>query len=437
MRALWMLPLALAVAAPGCAEPERGDRGAWRGSAAELSASKPEALPADAGLAELLDYAARRNPGVQAARARWQAAIERAPQMRSLPDPQLMYEYWGMERSKQQMLTLGQTIPWPGKLMLAGSQAEKEAQAEFQRYQIARLALAYRVKNAWFELWYLARALEIARENVELARSVEETVRTRYQAAVAAFADMLKAQVELARREDLVKDLEAMKSPTAARLNAALDRPAEAPLPPARNAPADERLAASDAEVLAALAEASPELLAMNAEVAAARDARALARRGPIPDLMLKAGPMVMEQQGMDSQSGVQVGVGLTIPLWFGKYRALRREADAKLAAAEFSRREAGNRLASDAKMALFALRDADRKASLYRDVILPRAEQAMAAALAAYQAGKTPFVEVIDAQRMLIEFRLELARTQANREKALAELEMLAGRELPKETKP
>ena len=429
-----ILPVALAA---GCS----GDRdqpephGVYRISLPP--ARSPEALPASATLADYLKYAEVRNPGVQAAYQRGQAAKERAPQMRALPDPLLMYEYWGLQDTQQQMLTVGQTIPWPGKLMLAGSQAEKEAQAEYQRYQIARLALAYRVKNAYFEHWYLARAMEIAKENAELARGIEATARTRYQAALAEFADVIKAQVELSRMEDMVKELEAMRGPTIARLNAELDRPAEAPLPAPQQAPPEERLAVSETEVLSLLEQASPELAAMDAEVAAARDSVALAKRGPIPDLMLKAGAMTMKQDGMERDDGPQLGVGITLPLWFGKYRAMRREAGARLSAAEFSRRDTANRLGSDAKMALFGLRDADRKASLYRDTILPRAEQGLSAAHASYKAGKLPFIELVDAQRVLIQFRLDLARTLANRAQRLAEVEMLAGRELPKEAVP
>jgi cobalt-zinc-cadmium efflux system outer membrane protein len=435
----WSVLMSLGLLA-GCAGGRESSEppSSRRASQTTARASRPpEELPANAGLDSLLGYAEDRNPGVQAAKARWHAAQARAPQERSLPDPQLMYEYWGLDRTKQQMLTVGLTVPWPGKLMLAGSAAEKEAEAERHRYQAARLVLAYRLKNAYFEHWYLARAIEIAKENAELAGSIEETARTRYKAAAAEFADVIKAQVELARMEDMVKELEAMRGPTIARLNAELDRPAEAPLPAPTQAPPEDRLAISDAEVLAMLEQASPELAAMDAEVAAARDAVALAKRGPIPDLMLKAGAMTMKQDGMERDDGPQLGVGITIPLWFGKYRAMRREADAKLSAAEFSRRDAANRLGSDAKMALFGLRDADRKAGLYRDVILPRAEQALSAAHVSYRAGKLPFAELIDSQRVLIQFRLDGARAVANRAQRLAEVEMLAGRELPKEPVP
>jgi outer membrane protein TolC len=84
--------------------------------------------------------------------------------------------------------------------------------------------------------------------------------------------------------------------------------------------------------------------------------------------------------------------------------------------------------------MTLFSLRDADRKVGLYREAIIPRAEQAAAAALAGYRAGRVQLADLVDAERVLIQFRLDYARTVANRAQRLAELEMMVGRALPAE---
>jgi outer membrane protein TolC len=352
--------------------------------------------------------------------------------MRALPDPQLMYEVTDMPDAREQMIALSQTVPWPGKLVIGGRVAEGEAEAGLRRYEAARLALTYRVKSAYYEQWYLGRAIAVARENLDLTRAAEATVRTRYRAAAAEYADLLKAQVEVARNEDGLRELEAMRGPVAARLNYELGRPAGAPPAEAGDAPPPERLAASDDEVLTWIEARSPELAVMDAQIRAARDSTALARRGPLPDLMLSAGPTFMEQDGMDREEGFKVGVGLTLPLWFGRYRAANREARARFAAARLSREEAFNRIGSEARMALFAMRDADRKVRLYREAIVPRAEQAAETARTAYAAGRVPFVELADSLRMLLEFRLELARALANRAQRLAELEMMLGRELP-----
>jgi len=101
--------------------------------------SEPEhRLPADPGLSDYLALAALRNPGLKAAWYRWQATRERAPQVRSLPDPMLRYGYFIREVEtrvgpQRHRLGLSQRIPWPGKLVLAGQVADRAAAAERKR----------------------------------------------------------------------------------------------------------------------------------------------------------------------------------------------------------------------------------------------------------------------------------------------------------------
>ncbi|HOX07131.1 MAG TPA: TolC family protein [Planctomycetota bacterium] len=423
----------------GCSGPSGPSRlaGPARAASGARVQDTPDELPAAAALPELLRYAEDGNPGLMSARARWRAAEARISRERSLQDPQLMYEFESVGGTRQDMLTLGQAVPWPGKLLLAGSVAAREAEAARRRYEGARLALHYRVRLAWWEYWYFGRAAEAAGDGVALARAAEEVARARHKAAAAGLAEVLKAQMELARAEDMLREYLAMLPAAAARLNAELGRPAGAWLPRPEAGPSGGSLVASDAQVLTWAGASSPELGAMEAEVDAARDALALARRGPIPDLMVQAGVASMKESGMDRETGAKLGVGITLPLWFGRYRAEREEADARLVAAQAARRESGNRLSADVSMVLFALRDAERKLSLYREAILPRAEQAQETLLAAYRVGKAGFADLLEAQRSLLQFRLELARAGANREQRLAELEMLSGRELPREPGP
>lgn len=81
---------------------------------------------------------------------------------------------------------------------------------------------------------------------------------------------------------------------------------------------------------------------------------------------------------------------------------------------------------------ALFEFQDAGRKVSLYRDTLLPKAEQALQATRTAYSTGKSNFQEYLDAQRVLLEFQLSYERSQTDRAQRLAELEMLVGKPLP-----
>ena len=61
----------------------------------------------------------------------------------------------------------------------------------------------------------------------------------------------------------------------------------------------------------------------------------------------------------------------------------------------------------------------------------MPKAKQSIKATEAAFRAGTAGFIDLIDAERMLLEFQLAFERALTDRGNRLAEIEMLVGREL------
>ena len=59
---------------------------------------------------------------------------------------------------------------------------------------------------------------------------------------------------------------------------------------------------------------------------------------------------------------------------------------------------------------------------------MIPKGEEALLSLQTAYESGKGGFLDLIDAQRTLLEFQLQAARGQADRAQALAKIEHLSG---------
>ena len=431
-----LICIVAAAAAGGCA-PGAG-RGAFddlaRTEAASGYAPRNRKLPAlneNAALKEYLRYAALNNPGLEAAFNRWKAALERVPQVTSLPDPRFIYRYYieqvetrtGPQRHS---VAVSQTFPWFGKLKLRGDAALAAANAEKARYEAAKLKLFYRVQDAYHELGYLGRAVAIVRENRDLAKYIERVARKRYEGDVGTHHDVIRAQVELGKLEDRLLAVIDLREPITARLNAALNRPINAELPwPAR--PPLEETNATDEQILAWLGKASPELKALEHEIAKRRHAVELAKKNYYPDITLGL-------THIDTGNGRDPAIAMAsinLPIWYAKYRAADRETEARLRAAVLQRTDKENSLGSTAKMALYRFRDAGRKANLYRDTLVPKAKQSLKATQAAYSSGKASFLDLIDAQRILLEFQLSYERALANRAQRLAEIETLVGRKI------
>ena len=81
--------------------------------------------------------------------------------------------------------------------------------------------------------------------------------------------------------------------------------------------------------------------------------------------------------------------------------------------------------------MAIYKRRDAESRTDLYRDSLLPKAEQVLNVTQQAFAAGRSDFLAVIDAQRALLEFQLAYERARTDQALYLAEIEKLVGETL------
>ena len=432
-------------------------------------------LSADATLADYLAYAALNNPGLEAAFNRWKAALQRVPQEKSLPDPRFTYRYFIREVEtrvgpQQQGVGLSQMFPWFGKLELRGSVAAEAAEAARQRYENEKFKLFFEVKDAFYEYYYLGRAIDVVRENLELVEYLESVAQARYKTASAGHPDVIRAQVEMGKLEDQLNSLRDLLVPVVARLNAALNRPTNTKLPLPQSIP-DEYVNITDEDVLKRLARNSPVLRALDHEIERARHAVALAKKNYYPDFTLGvdytdvgsaarskpqgfSNPAALRsasrmaggigdlidayaigkslspgsRPGDSGQDVWMVSLSMNVPIWRAKYAAAEREARARYLAALSARAQQENSLTATTQRTLFEHRDAERKIALYRDVLIPKAKESIGSTETAFRVGSASFLDLVDAERSLLEFELSFERALANRAQRLAELEMLVG---------
>jgi outer membrane protein TolC len=399
-----------------------------------------EGFTDEATLSNYLAYAAIHNPGLEAAFNRWKASLERIPQVRTLPDPRFNYRYFieNVETRvgpQRQSLGLSQMFPWFGKLELRGGVAVEAARAAQARYEAEKLKLFFNVKKTYYEYYYLARVIAVVRENLELVKYLEEVARTRFKTAEGGHPDVIRAQVELGKLDDRLRTLQDLRGPMMARLNALLNRPTQTPLPWPKQI-AEELVAVDDKQLFDWLGKNNPQLTALQHQIAQQRESIRLARKDYYPDLTvgvdyIDTGDAVMPGAADSGNDPILVGVSLNIPLWRDKYDAAVRESLARFGAVTKTHVDRQNTLEADLKTAIYYFHDAERKIDLYRDTLVPKAKQSIKATEAAFRAGTAGFIDLIDAERVLLEFQLAFERALTDRGSRLAEIEMLVGREL------
>lgn len=451
------LPLVLLV---GCASPfdEARGTGMKRGELPRWVLDEWEAkTPSNPGIAssrhndrdaaslnELIAWALKNNPSVQAAEARWHAARERIVQTGTLPEPELAYRI-GIEQIDTDQSPIGHTVgisqmfPWFGTLERAMDVRSAESRAAAQRYVQRQLAVVSAIKAAWAEYVYLAQAASVYQEQFDLLRQLESTVRARVRTGEVGQRDLVRIEAEIDRVENNLRDAEQMIVAAAAQVNAAVGRRANAPLPHGdvdmgfRHS-LETRAVDIDADVLLnSLARMNPDLERLRHEVAARRYAKQLAEKRFYPDIMLGVEYGLntsrrmarMDRGGSDMLMGM---IGLRLPVWRESYEAGVREAMAEWGATLRELDDRQNTLGAELKMTIYALRDAERRAHLFGNRLRIRAQQVLQSTRTAYRAGEATFTDLIDAQRELLEFELATRRAEADRFKAVAKLEEIVG---------
>jgi cobalt-zinc-cadmium efflux system outer membrane protein len=392
-------------------------------------------------LSGYLSKAALQNPELESAFYRWKAALEKIPQVKALPDPRFTFAYYiqNVETRvgpQEARLALFQTFPWFGILDLREDVAAQEANAAKAQYDALKLKIFYDVKNAFYEYAYLAQSVQITKEDIELLRYFESVTRARYSAGATPFADVVRTEVQLGRLEDRLNTLQDLRRPLMAKLAASMNLPPSTEFPWPPEVPV-MLLSVTDEELFKELPQHSPQIKRFEYLEARERAGIELAKKDFYPDVTfgiedIITGPALIPTTPDSGMDAVIASVTVTIPFWWEKRRAAVREGQAKLASATKGAEALKLSLLSDMELALYKYRDAQRKIDLYHNTLIPKAEESLGVTLEAFQAGTRSSLDLIDAEKTLLEFELSYIRALADQAQRLAELEWLLGKEIP-----
>lgn len=371
---------------------------------------------------ELVSQALRQNPALRSNFAEYQSMASSIQQVTGLPDPKLGYtEYLKPVETRvgpqRRAFSLSQSFPWFGSLSLKGKVVGENAEAVRSSFLNASLEVMADVKTAYYNLGYQEQAVRITRQHVSLMTQVEDVSRARYSAGSGKYTDVIKAQVELGVLMDRLAGLEDKRQPLAAVLNGLLDRPSSTVVQ--LGAMPSPKASTLDLKLLSeTMATENPLLAAWDHRARASLNAGELAGKQGLPSFSLGVNYIMTGAARMDgvSDSGedaLMASLGVTIPIWQGKYDAASKVAASRYQGALSSKRGLMNKLSTSLELSHFRYRDALRKFDLYGTSLLPKGRQSLGAARTAYEAGNGSFLNLVDAQRLVLEFELTMVRAR------------------------
>jgi outer membrane protein TolC len=420
---------ALAVSPGACATPAPGP------AAPEVPALAAGGLAADSTLSlpALERWVMMRNPDLEAMRQALAGAHERARTAGSLMDPEVEFALGPSSLGDAELPTayrigIRQTIPW-SKLGPERSAARWEVAAEGAGLAAASIDFLREVRAAYVDYVRGSAELRVVRELKELLEQFRHAALARYASGTVGESDPLMAEVEQSRLEHEGIDGMLLRDTAAARLNAMLHRPWDAPLPPAPAGFAAPRPVPPLALLVELALGGRPEVAASEARGLASRARLTLAGRQWLPDVGVMA---AYDRFMMEEPYRPMVGVSLTVPLYFGRIAAARREARAGVAQAAALTAAQRDRVIYEVQTAYLRVRNTAHEVGLTRDTELPVSQRALGAARAGYEAGRGDFLTLLSAERELARTRLMEIRVMAEYELGLADLERAVGQALP-----
>ena len=371
-------------------------------------------------LSDVIALARQHRAEILAAKARARAAAERPAIVSGLDDPMVLpsidhlpFMGGGADGS----FVVEQRFPLSGIRGHRRRAAEAEARGVAADADRVQLDVELEAASAFLMLREERQMVGIVAEQQALATQLVTAATARYGAGRGTQAEVLRAEIDVARLDGEVTAKTAEVRTAEAMLNTSIGRPPELSVP-ALAAATTEAPPPRDSTVRAAL-DRRPELRVGRAEIDRAR------AEVSVMDDMYK--PMAMVQTGpsytMTDGAGWMVMVGVSIPLWRGKLRAGVDEAKAMTDMAEQDLVAMRRMVVGDTVVARERVIAAQARWRALRDQVVPRAKAAIEPTLAGYTSGQLPLVSVLEAAQTLWTARMDLASAERRVGEAWARL--------------
>jgi cobalt-zinc-cadmium efflux system outer membrane protein len=374
------------------------------------------------------------NPRVAAASAKWDAAKARRLVAMSLQDPELKLEYEELpgilDFGKYGERTIGvtQKIQFPVKWWYQQRASSQEAEAvRYSALGATRLDVEISTEITFDRVLTDQKILEAAEENLQLARDFADKARVRFDAGDVAKLEVMSAMVQVGLAENGFADAEAQLATSKLSLRSILGQDGLGPIEIAGKLELEP--ATHDLEFLKRKAMAErPDLNGARLRQQSVRSSRSGAAVSLVPDLSIGVSRQTIGAANSRS-SFWRTTLGLEIPIWgFLRQRGQIAAAAADVRQSEATYRSLERNAMLEVEMSYSTLKTTLKRAKVFETGVVNFAKAAHDASSRSYRQGKATYLEVLGAQKSLIETRIAYYESIYQYRRARAELARATG---------
>ncbi|MCF8246378.1 MAG: TolC family protein [Saprospiraceae bacterium] len=389
-------------------------------------------------LENYLQIAAENNPGIRAKQTEFQAALQKLPQAKSLPDPTVNAAFF----LSPMMLPMGnqlgsisamQMFPWPGSLDAMENEAARMAEVKLQAVAVAQNELFFKVKSAWYPLFELEEQIRIQRENLRVLETDKELATVKFQQGQAPMVDAIRADIMMDEVKTEIAILEQKRKPLEIAFNQLLARDAASPVTISGSLPEPVVGAAARRDSLVGN---NPMLAVFDKQIQVAKAEEKVAdfMRKPMIGGGLQYMPLVKRKSHdvhIEPNTGKDMFmpmVSVTVPIWNKKYNAAVEERRLMQVMYADMKQDMQNELAAMYEMSFYEVEKMAQMVELL-NLQMAKTQQAIDLMMAAYSNAGQDFDEILRLQQQLFRYRMEKVSAQTEYQLALVKLDYLTGK--------
>jgi outer membrane protein TolC len=362
-------------------------------------------------LEDYFKIASDNNPDLLSQYKEFEAALEKVPQVSTLPDPSISFGYFispvetrvGPQNAR---FSLTQMFPWFGTLKAQGNVATLMAEAKYQSFLDAKNKLYFEISTVYFPLYELREWMKIEEGNIAILESYKAISNSKFKNGNGALVDVLRVDIMLKEAVTNLGILNKKEMPLLASFNKLLNRNEIEPVIIADTIEIDP-LSLDNAKD--SLVVDHPLLNSLELKIKASEASEYAAIKQGLPRFGLGLDyVMVGERTDMalpdNGKDALMPMVTVSLPIFRGKYKAAVKEAQLMQESYSLQKTETTNSLNSNYEMALFDIRQQTDLISLF-DQQISESEQVLNLLFTSYGNSGKDFEEVLRMQQQLLKY--------------------------------
>ena len=435
-----------------------------------------------------LETAVKNNPTVLQRYNEYQAALQKVPQVGSLPDPQLEA---GIFLSPMELISgnqvadikLMQMFPWFGVLKNAKDEMSLMAKARFETFRDAKLQVCFEVQSTWYDLYKVRENIRISEKNINLLKTIERLTLVKYRSGSvgssssssgskmsgspaptassgmntmgggsaevsstpsstqlpavpmgsstgsSGLSNVYQIQIEQGDLDNNLASLKNEEKIIMARLNSLLNRPQNTPVTGAGLLSA-EVLDSTYLTVSVSMFSHNPMLGMLDYEQQSFTARKKMQKQMGFPMVGLGVNYTVINKSDMSTSSMngkdmIMPMVTLTLPVYRKKYKAMQLETGYLKTASEQNYQATANSLQTEYYEALQLYNDAQRRMKLY-DSQSKLAKKTLDIQIKTYSTSNSSMTDILRTRLQLFDYEFRQVEALTDYNKAIARIKRL-----------